>query len=56
VGPNNKKVLGCLNRHVPFWDKTIEVVILTHGDSDHIGGLDDVLKSYKVEKFFSNGY
>ena len=56
VGPNNKKVLKCLENHLPFWDKTIEVVILTHGDSDHIGGLDDLLRSYKVDKFFSNGY
>jgi competence protein ComEC len=55
VGPDNKKVLKCLENHLPFWDKTIEVVILTHGDSDHIGGLDDLLKSYKVKKFFSNG-
>mgnify|MGYP001283974863 CR=1 FL=1 len=56
VGPNNKKVLRCLENHMPFWDKTIEVVVLSHGDSDHVGGLDDVLKSYKVGKFFSNGY
>jgi competence protein ComEC len=56
MGPNNKKVLKCLENHMPFWDKTIEVVILTHGDSDHIGGLYDVIKSYKVKDFFSNGY
>ncbi|MFA5750048.1 MAG: MBL fold metallo-hydrolase [Candidatus Shapirobacteria bacterium] len=55
VGPDNKKVLGCLERHVSFWDKTIEIVILTHGDSDHVGGLNDILKSYKVNQFFSNG-
>ncbi|MFA5532629.1 MAG: MBL fold metallo-hydrolase [Candidatus Shapirobacteria bacterium] len=55
VGPNNKKVLTCLDRHIPFWDKTIEVVILTHGDSDHVGGLDDILRSYKVSNFYSNG-
>lgn len=56
VGPNNKKVLKCLENNLPFWDKTIEVVILSHGDSDHVGGLDDLIKSYKVKKFFSNGY
>ena len=56
VGPNNKKVLTCLDKHVPFWDKTIEVVILTHGDSDHVGGLDDVNRSYKVGQYFSNGW
>lgn len=56
VGPDNKKVLRCLENHMPFWDKTIEVVILSHGDSDHVGGLNDVIKSYKVKNFFSNGY
>jgi len=56
VGPDNKKVLKCLENHVPFWDKTIEAVILSHGDSDHVGGLINLMKVYKVEKFFSNGY
>ncbi len=55
VGPDNKKVLKCLENHMPFWDKTIEVVILTHGDSDHVGGLNDLIRSYKIKKFFSNG-
>jgi len=56
VGPDNKKVLKCLENHVPFWDKTIEAIILSHGDSDHTGGLTDLMKIYKVENFFSNGY
>lgn len=56
VGPDNKKVLKCLENHLPFWDKTIEAVILSHGDSDHAGGLNDLMKVYKVKKFFSNGY
>ncbi len=56
VGPDNKKVLKCLENHMPFWDKTIEAVILSHGDSDHTGGLNDVIKLYKVKNFFSNGY
>jgi len=56
VGPENKKVLKCLENHVPFWDKTIEAVVLSHGDSDHTGGLTDLMKVYKVKKFFSNGY
>jgi len=56
VGPKNKKVLKCLENHMPFWDKTIEAVVLSHGDSDHTGGLTDLMKVYKVENFFSNGY
>jgi len=54
-GPNNK-VLNCLGKHLPFWDRKIEVVILTHPDLDHYGGLVDLLKNYKIENFFTNGY
>jgi competence protein ComEC len=53
-GPNNK-VLDCLGRYMPFWDKQIELVILTHPENDHFGGLIDVFRSYKVLTFGSNG-
>ena len=56
VGPDNKKVLKCLENHLPFWDKTIEMVVISHGDADHVGGLNDLIKVYKVNDFFSNGY
>ncbi|MDD4410239.1 MAG: MBL fold metallo-hydrolase [Candidatus Shapirobacteria bacterium] len=50
TGPNNKKVLTCLSRNMPFWDKTIELLMITHGDSDHTGGLTDISKYYKIEQ------
>lgn len=50
AGPDNK-VLNCLGKHMPFWDRTIEVVILTHPHSDHFTGLFSVLKTYKVKIF-----
>lgn len=50
TGPGNKKVLSCLGKYLPFWDKTIEVVMITHGDSDHTGGLADILKYYTIEQ------
>lgn len=55
TGPDNKKVLECLSKHIPFWDKTIEMMILTHGDNDHIGALNSLMRSYKIEKIFTNG-
>lgn len=33
---------------LPFTDKTIDLVILTHPDLDHVGGLPDVLRRYRV--------
>ncbi len=53
-GPNNK-VLNCLGKYIPFWDREIEVVILTHPDSDHYAGLVEVIKRYKVDNYLDNG-
>ncbi len=52
-GPDNK-VLTCLGRHVPFWDRQIELVISTHLDSDHITGLIEVVRRFKVDKILIN--
>lgn len=54
TGPNNKKVLTCLEKHMPFWDKKIEVVMITHGDNDHSGGLIDVSKFYQIEQIIDS--
>lgn len=51
-GPDNS-VLSCLSNHMPFWDRTIEVVALTHPHADHLVGLISVLKRYKVGLFIS---
>ena len=52
-GPNNK-VLECLSKNLPFWDKTVELMVLTHPDNDHITGLVEVLKRFKVKKIIAN--
>lgn len=52
-GPNNK-VLDCLSKYVPFWDRKIEIVMLSHPQTDHYTGLIEVFKRYKVEYFLAN--
>ena len=52
-GPDNK-VLGCLSKNIPFWDRNLEMVILTHPEADHFSGLIDVIKRYNVKQFVSN--
>jgi competence protein ComEC len=54
AGPN-QKVLSCLSNNIPFWDKTIEMVVLTHPDNDHLGGLPDVIERYNVTQLLSHG-
>jgi len=53
-GPDSK-ILEKLSKVMPFWDKTIEVLILTHPDKDHLTGQISVLKHYKVENLIWNG-
>jgi competence protein ComEC len=47
-GPDNS-VLRQLGRVMPFWDRSIDVVLATHSDKDHVGGLVDVLERYEVK-------
>ena len=46
-GPTNA-ILSKLGNTMPFWDHTIDLVILTHPHADHLDGLIDVLKRYDV--------
>jgi len=50
-GLYENSMTDCLSRHLPFWDRTIEVIYLTHPDADHLTGLIGVLKSYNVGYF-----
>lgn len=47
----NEKMLECLTRHMPFWDRTVDIVFSTHADLDHYGGLSDIFEAYKVEMY-----
>ncbi len=50
-GGATDKVIDCLGTHMPFWDRKIEVVLLTHPQLDHFGGLSEVFKRFQVERF-----
>lgn len=53
-GPDNKVLYG-LGKNIPFYRRKIDLMILTHSDFDHITGLIEVLKRYKVKEIFYNG-
>jgi len=40
---------------MPFYDRTIDLVILTHPEKDHLSGLLDVLKKYEVKNILWSG-
>lgn len=48
-GPGGQRLMEKLGKYIPFWDREIEIVIATHPDQDHIEGLMDVMKNYKVD-------
>ncbi len=54
-GPDNL-VLNCLSHHLPFWDRQIEMVVLTHPEKDHFGGLIDVIKRYNLKYLISTSW
>lgn len=46
-GPNSS-VLRELAEELPLFDRTLAMVVATHPDTDHVGGLTDVLERYDV--------
>lgn len=53
AGPDNS-MLMCLGKYMPFWDKKIELAVITHPQLDHFGGLIDILNYYQVEVLVTN--
>ena len=49
-GPNPQAIILELGKKMPFWDRTIELVVLTHPSADHVTGLVEVLNRYKVKQ------
>lgn len=50
-GPSSEKILSCLEKYVPFYDRTIELIVLTNTDFDHMQGLGAVIERYQVTQF-----
>lgn len=50
AGPGDK-VLSCLNDHMPFWDRVLSLVIVSHPHADHFLGLFSVVDRYKIMQF-----
>lgn len=54
-GGPGKSILRELSKVMPFYDRSIDVMIASHPDADHISGLNDVLEHYKVDLFLEPG-
>lgn len=53
-GPSTA-ILSKLGQAMPFWDREIDIMILTHPHSDHVTGLISVLQNYQVKQVYLTG-
>lgn len=50
TGPSETKLLTCLGNELPFWDREIELVFISHPQKDHNGALNGLTARYKIGK------
>ncbi len=53
-GPSNV-VIEKLTAVLPPWDRTLDAILLTHGDADHVTGLNDVVRRFDVSTVYTSG-
>jgi competence protein ComEC len=54
-GPSPAVLGAALAREMPFWDRSLDLLVLTHADGDHVGGLVEALARYRVGAWLDNG-
>ncbi len=54
-GGADNTLLAGLSQHLSFFNRDIELMILTHPHSDHVAGLVEVLDRYEVDKVLTTG-
>jgi competence protein ComEC len=55
AGPPSGAVLRGLGDALPFWERRVDAIVLSHPDSDHAGGIPDVLATYENDLILENG-
>jgi competence protein ComEC len=54
-GPSPSALTTALGREMPFWDRSLDLVVMTHPDADHVTGLVAALDRYRVGGWLDNG-
>ena len=50
TGPSEEKLFSCLAEEMPFWDRSINLVFISHPQADHNGALGGLRKRYRIDK------
>ncbi|GIW66415.1 MAG: hypothetical protein KatS3mg095_0313 [Candidatus Parcubacteria bacterium] len=56
IGPYGLKTISELNKLTKFYNRTIDIIIISHPDKDHYGAIFDILERYKVRLIIVNPY
>jgi competence protein ComEC len=54
-GPSPAALTTALSKEMPFWDRSIDAIVMTHPDADHIAGLPEVLHRFHVDAWLDGG-
>lgn len=54
-GPDPDLLVRRLAEELPFWQRTIDIVVLTHPHEDHVAGLLPVLERFRVRLVLDSG-
>ena len=49
-GPSPEALFNQLGEVMPFWDRSLDLVVLTHPDADHMTGLVALMERYRVSQ------
>ncbi len=55
-GPSPERACLELGEALPFWERSIDLVVLTHAHDDHVSGLVEVLQRYDVGRVLYSAY
>ncbi len=53
-GQSDEAIGDALGRHLPFWDRHLHLVVLTHPQADHLAGLLEVIDRYDVDQVLAS--
>lgn len=53
AGPPNNAMLVCLGREMPLFEKKIDIAVLSHMQSDHVGGFPEIAKRYDIQNIYA---
>jgi competence protein ComEC len=49
-GPDGVIASDALGRRLPFWDRRVDVVLVTHTHEDHLAGLIEIVRRFRVDR------